>query len=362
MRLLSVAIAIAAAVTAVASAQSAPAVTAGTGTIYVGAYPNRIFVVDEATEAVVDEIRMTLDGPPGDLMLSQDGARFYMRDRTFEQIEVIDVATRRSIDTFTLSEGTTKVRIRSFRVAPDHSYIILLRDAATKLVDRFEIAPRALVQVDLETHEVMREIPWPDDEERVGVSMLFSPGGDLLYLFGEEIIVLETEAFEEVDRWQLSQLDESGLGRFDFGFQNDPNEEPGFFSGVFRVQDPVQNRSLMGIARINLAERDIDFYSLGPAERVSSFALAPGRQKAYGLLSRIGHYEFWTFDLAGRQLENRQVFDGRPRMRLRPSTNGQILYVWLAGNTIDLYEATTYRYLRTITLDGDMTTMFVVPE
>ena len=335
--------------------------TAGTGTIYVGAYPNRIFVVDEATEVVVDEIRMTLDGPPGDLMLSQDGARFYMRDLTFEQIEVIDVATRRSIDTFTLSEGTTKVRIRSFRVAPDHSYIILLTDAATKLVDRFEIAPRALVQVDLETHEVMREIPWPDDEERVRVSMMFSPGGNLLYLFGEEIIVLETEAFEEVDRWQLSQLDESGLGRFDFGFQNDPNEEPGFFSGVFRVQDPVQNRSLMGIARINLAERDIDFYSLGPAERVSSFALAPGRQKAYGLLSRIGHYEFWTFDLAGRQLENRRVFDGRPRMRLRPSTNGQILYVYLAGNTIDLYEAATYRYLRTITLDGDMTTMFVVP-
>ena len=361
MRLLSFAIAIAAGATAVASAQSAPEVTAGTGTIYVGAYPNRIFVVNEATEAVVDEIRMTLDGPPGDLMLSQDGARFYMRDQTFEQIEVIDVATRRSVDTFTLSEGTTKVRIRSFRVAPDHSYIILLTDAATKLVDRFEIAPRALVQVNLETHEIMREIPWPDDEERVRVSMMFSPGGDLLYLFGEEIIVLETEAFEEVDRWQLSQLDESGLGRFDFGFQNDPNEETGFFSGVFRVQDPVQNRGLMGIARINLADRDIDFNSLGPAERVASFALAPGRQKAYGLLSRIGHYEFWTFDLAGRQLENRQVFDGRPRMRLRPSTNGQILYVYVAGNTIDLYEAATYRYLRTITLDGDMTTMFVVP-
>ena len=361
MRLLFVAIAIAGTVTSVASAQSAPEVTAGTGTIYIGAYPNRIFVIDEATESVVDEIRMTLDGPPGDLTLSGDGTRFYMRDQTFEQIEVIDVATRRSVDTFTLSEGTTKVRIRSFRVAPDHSYIILLTDAATKLVDRFEIAPRTLVQVDLETHEVMREIPWPDDEERIGVSMLFSPGGDLLYLFGQEIIVLETETFEEVERWELSQLDESGLGRFDFGFRRDVNEEPGFFSGIFRVQDPVQNRSLMGVARINLAERDIDFYTLGPAERVSSFSVAPGRQKAYGLLSQIGHYEFWTFDLGGHRLENRQVFDGRPRMRLSPSTNGQILYIWSAGHTIDLYEAATYCYLRTITLDGDMTTMFVVP-
>ena len=319
-------------------------------------------MIDEATEAVVDEIRMTLDGPPSALILSEDGTRFYLRDRTYEQIEVIDVATRRSIDTLTLSEGTTKVRIRSFRPSPDHRYVILLRDAATKLVDRFEIAPRTLVQVDLETHEVMREIPWPDDEERVSVSMLFSPGGDLLYLFGQEIIVLDTDNFEEVERWQLSQLDEAGLGRFDFGFQYDMNEEPGFFSGIFRVQDPVQNRSLMGIARINLADRDIDFYTLGPAERVGSFSLAPGRQKAYGLLSQIGHYEFWTFDLAGRRLESRQVFDGRPRMRLSPSTNGQILYIWSAGNTIDLYEAATYRYLRTLTLDGDMRTIFVVPE
>ena len=129
MRLFPFAIALAAAVTGIPSAQSAPELTGGTGTIYVGAYPNRILVIDEATEQVVDEIRMTLDGPPTNLTLSEDGTRFYMRDRSFEQIEVIDVATRRSIDTFTLSEGTTKVRIRSFRVAPDHSYIILLTDA-----------------------------------------------------------------------------------------------------------------------------------------------------------------------------------------------------------------------------------------
>ena len=361
MRFLSLAVTIAITLSGVVSAQSASELTGGTGTIYVGAYPNQILVVDEATEQVVDRITMALDGPPGDLVLSKDGTRFYMRDRTFEHIEVIDVATRRSIDTFTLSEGATKVRIRDFRPSPDHRYIILLTDTATKQIDRFEIAPRTLVQVDLETHEVMREIPWPDDEEQIGVNLLFSPNGDLLYVFGQEIIALETEEFEEVERWELSQLDEPGLGRFNFGFRYDVNEEPGFFSGIFRVQDPVQNRSLMGVARINLAERDIDFYTLGPAERVSSFSLAPGRQKAYGLLSQIGHYEFWTFDLAGRRLENRQVFDGRPRMRVTPSTNGQLLYIYAAGDTIDLYEAATYRYLRTITLDGDMTTMFVVP-
>ena len=94
-----------------AAAQTAPELTGGNGTIYVGAYPGRIFVVDEATEQVVDDIQMTLDGPPSNLTLSEDGTRFYMRDRSLEQIEIIDVATRRTLDTLTLSEGDTKVRI-----------------------------------------------------------------------------------------------------------------------------------------------------------------------------------------------------------------------------------------------------------
>jgi hypothetical protein len=40
-----------------------------------------------------------------------------------------------------------------------------------------------------------------------------------------------------------------------------------------------------------------------------------------------------------------------------------VLYIYNAGNTIDLWDAATYQYLRTITLDGDMTSeMFVLPS
>jgi hypothetical protein len=351
-----------------AAAQPDSELTGGTGTIYVGGYPNRIFVIDEATEQVVDDITMQLDGPPNGMQMSEDRSRLYMRDRTFEQIEIFDVATRRTIDTLMLSDGNSRVRIRSFRAAPDHASIVLLTDTATKLADRFEIPPRQLVQVDLATKEVVQEVPWPDGREQIRVNMLFSPDGDLLYLFGDEIVVLETGEFTEVERWELSQATDDGLGRFNFGFRFDPNEEPGYYTNIFRVRDPVQNRTLMGIARINLAEHDLDFYTLGPSQSLQSFALAPGRQKAYAMMngdatnsSQIGHYEFWTFDLAGRRLENRQVFEGRPRMAVTPSTNGQLLYVHQAGATIDLYEAATYRYLRTIDLAGDMTQMFVVP-
>ena len=362
MRKLACTFAILSALSGSALAQPAGGLTGGDGTFYVGAFPNRIYVIDEATEQVVDTIEMTLGGPPNDMRMSADGSRMYMRDRTFEQIEVIDLETRSTVDTFTLSDGATKVRIRSMVVSPDDRYAVLLADTATKQIDRFEIAPRRLLQVDLTSHEIMREIPWPDGEEQTGVNMLFSPDGGLLYLFGGEIIALDTESFEEVDRWELSRIEAPDLERFSFGFRVDPNEEPGYFTSLFRVQDPVQNRRLMGIARINLAERDVDFYTLGPDQPLSAFSLAPDRRKAYAVLKRIGHYEIWTFDLEGRRVERREVIEGRPRMSLAVSTNGQLLYVHQAGATIDLLEASTYRYLRTIDLDGDMTNLFIVPS
>jgi hypothetical protein len=50
-------------------------------------------------------------------------------------------------------------------------------------------------------------------------------------------------------------------------------------------------------------------------------------------------------------------------MSLKTSSNGKVLYIYNAGNTIDLYDAETYQYLRTITLDGDMTTdLYVFPN
>jgi hypothetical protein len=118
----------------------------------------------------------------------------------------------------------------------------------------------------------------------------------------------------------------------------------------------------MGVARINLVKRDLEFYTIGPAGGVN-FVLAPDRKRAYGLESAVGRYQFWTFDMEQRRVISRAEFDGRPRMSLKTSSNGKVLYIYNAGNTIDLYDAATYKYMRTITLDGDVTTGFyVVPR
>jgi DNA-binding beta-propeller fold protein YncE len=336
-------------------------VSAGNGTLIIGSYPKQYWIIDEATEKVVGTIPYS-SGIPRRTTLSRDGKRFYTIEAAMEKVEIIDIASRKTIDTFTLSEGTRKVRIRSLEPDPLHRFVMMVTIPATKLVDRFEIGAPTLVQYDLKEHKIARTIPWPKDEERQFANIMFSPDGKLMYLFTEQdALIYETNNFTQVDTWDLSRPIEEGFGRIEFGSRDVFNDEPGFYTGLFSVSDPVQHRRTMGIGRVNLAAKTVDFFTLGPATPLQ-FAMAPGRKVGYGLYEDIGRYEFWKFDLEHRKLAGRTEFKGRPRMGLKTSSNGKVLYIYVAGNTIDLYDAETYQYLRTITLDGDMTTdLFVFP-
>jgi hypothetical protein len=47
-------------------------------------------------------------------------------------------------------------------------------------------------------------------------------------------------------------------------------------------------------------------------------------------------------------------------MALRVSSNGKLLYIYQAGATIDVYDSTTYRKLRTIEMNADQTTSLII--
>lgn len=349
--------------TALTAQRFGKGVTAGGGNalLYIGTYNGDIQIFDEASEKLVDSIKLQT-GIPRSLILSGDKKRFYVLDSTLERVEIVDIASRKSLDTFTLSSGPTKVRIRSMQVDPLQRFMILLTRSATKKPDRWEISDVALQLYDLQQKKVTRDVPWPGGEARENVNMRFSPDGKLLYFFGDDVLILETENFTEVDTWQLSRPIEQGLGRLNFGAVDDVNDDPGFFTGLFSMEDPVMNRRVMGIGRVNLVGKSVDFHPIGPAEFVG-FAMAPDRKRAYGLLQQIGRYEFWSFDLEKKKLLDRTAFTGRPRMALRVSSNGRLLYVFQAGATIDVYDASNYRYLRTIEMTADQTTnLFVLPK
>jgi hypothetical protein len=336
-------------------------VTGGNSLLYIGTYAGTVQIFDEATERQIGDIKLQT-GIPRSLILSFNKQRFYVLDSTYEKIEIVDIASRTTQHTFTLSEGPKRTRVRSMQVDPLERWMILLTRSATKRSDRWEIGDVALQLYDLRERRITRDIPWPGGEARENVNIRFSPDGKLLYFFGDDILIIETEKFTEVDTWQLSRPIEQGLGRVSFGAVDDINDDPGFFTGLFSVQDPVMNRRIMGIGRVNLGAKSVEFHPIGPAEGVG-FAMAPDRKRGYGLLQQIGRYEFWTFDLEQKKLLTRLPFDGRPRMSLRVSSNGRLLYIFQAGATIDVHDSSNFRYLRTIEMNADQTTnLFVLPR
>ena len=99
---------------AAVSAQGKPAATptsrAGNGTLYIGTYKGEIQIYDEATEKLDGSIVLKT-GLPRSLTPSQDRTRFYVLDSTFEKLEVVDIATRKTLNTFKLSSGNKHMRV-----------------------------------------------------------------------------------------------------------------------------------------------------------------------------------------------------------------------------------------------------------
>lgn len=343
---------------------AAPVTTApgtATGTFYIGTYGKKILVMDEATMRVTDSIPVSIGIPIG-MQLSHDRKRFYVREPRFETVEIIDVAGRKSLGTFTLNTPGQQVRIAGMNVDPRERFAVLLVKTITKKPDRFEIGRPTLLKYDLARRKVTDTIPWPRGEEREFAQIQFSPDGENLYFFTtDDVLIYDTKTLTQVDRWELARtFFEEGFGRIPFGFFNDLNEEPGYTTNLFRVTDPVNRRTLMGIARANLMNRTVDFYTLGPTAPVS-FTLAPGRRRGYGLVQQVGNYQFWTFDLENRRVVGKIEFTGRPRMGMTASTDGRLVYIHGAGSTIDLHDANTFHKLRTIELPADMTGVVLMP-
>jgi hypothetical protein len=342
----------------------APALQAqggGSGTFYVGTYAKNILVLDEATMKVRDSIKLA--AIPYTMTLSFDRKHFYVLDPFVEHIEVVDIASRKSLGTFTLSTPTTRVRMTGFNVDPLERYAFMVIKGYTKKPDRYEVGRPTLVRYDLAKHAITDTIPWPRGEEREAAQIIFSPKGDVMYFFtNEDVLVYDTQTLKQVDRWDLSRtLFEEGMGRLGIGFGGDMYEDPGHFTNLFRYTDPVNHRTLMGVARMDLVNRNIEyFYTLGPSQG-ASFSLAPGRTRAFGLFSQTGNYQFWSYDLEGRRVDRRVEFRGRPRMGLTVSTNGSQLYIGVAGSTIDRYDSRTFELLGTTTLNADMTRMILIP-
>lgn len=350
----------AAALLALLGAAVPPAAAQATATWYIGTYSYDILVWDEASEQVVDRIEIR-HAVPNRMQASQDKSRLYVGEASGQNMEIVDIRSRQVIDEFTLSHDSVSVRIDGFAPHPSDDKLVLFVKRYTKHRDRYTVEGPFLLEYDLAAKQVTDTIPWPDGEPRDRVGFQYAPDGSRLYFFLDDIVALDADTYEEVDRWKTSQPMEPGLGRARFGTTPGTYDEEGVATSLFRMTDPVENRDLMGIARVSLADHAVDFFTLGTDEPVGELAVAPGGEKAYALYEEIGRYEFWEFDLVQKRVTRRKPFDGRPRMGLRVSADGRKLYIFIAGSTIDVYDVDTLELLRTVTFEEDMRPSVVIP-
>jgi hypothetical protein len=123
---------------------------------------------------------------------------------------------------------------------------------------------------------------------------------------------------------------------------------------------------MFGIARVDLGRRNFDFTPVGPATMgMMDLRVTPDRKVGYTVAftdSNPGNRrcEFWVFDMTTRKLTKKLEFPGRTRFDFSISSTGKQLYIFGAGPTIEIYDADTLQFQKTINLEADTTTGLIV--
>jgi hypothetical protein len=340
--------------------------TKGTGALmYLGTWPDKILVIDEAKQQVIDQIKLAT-GAPLQVVLAQDKKKLFILT-TKMGIEVVDLATRKVTSHFELNEGNRRVYPLGAAPDPQGRFIYATLRTSIKEIDRYKIEKPKFAVIDLEQKKITKTFDFPKEFDQ-GFGFLsgykVSPDGKLLYVFKEDILIFDLTNFKQVDKIELSKPLYPGLFPINVRGDDDPNEEPGYVTSVFNATDPVVRRSIFGIARINLLTKNVDFTPIGPAAPMNRFFLTPDRKKGYTVTSSgqggNRRTEFWVFDVVARKVIKKLEFESRSRFNFAVSGDGRKLYIYGAGPTIEIYDADTLRLEKTITLDGDAITQLLV--
>lgn len=342
---------------------AAPAIA---GTLFCGAYPDLVLVIDEAQGKVVDRIHMETGLPRG-LRFSPDRKLIYVSTLDHNGIEVIDVATHKVINRFVLNDATHQYRF--YGGAPDAEGKLLYTSTTeiTKQADRYELGKPKYTIIDMVQHKITKTVDEPMGQGNGfgGGSFEVSPDGKYLYQFGREITVLNAADFSEVEKIALSKPDAPAMENMAVGGEQDAISEPGQHVSLFNFSDPIVHNRVFGLARFDLNTRKFDFTPIGPSPAaMGGLRVAPDKKMAYTVITNgqggNKRCEFWALDLGTSKIARTGEVPCRSRYSFGLSANGKKLYIYGAGFEIEVYDAVTFQHEATWDLGNDMTGSMVV--
>ncbi len=338
------------------------------GTLFCGAYPNVVLVIDEAQGKVTDQIKLET-GLPRSLRISPDHKTIYVSTNDHSGFEVIDVATRKVTNHFVLDDATHRYRVNGGAPDPGGKVLYASTTEIDKQADRYVIGRQKYAIIDLAQKKIVKTVDEPTETGgrggRGGGGFEVSPDGKYLYQFGQQVTVLNSADFSVVERIELEAPQGQPMENLGLGGMQEALSEPGQRVSLFNFSDPIVHNRVFGLARFDLNTRKFEFTPIGPSPaQLGGLYITPDKKMGYTMSSSGNggnrRCEFWGIDLITTRLARTAEVPCRSRYSFGISSNGQKLYIYAAGFQIEVYDAQTFKLEATWDLNHDMTGPMVV--
>jgi len=348
--------------------------------MYVGTLDKKLLLIDEGKEQVVGEI--PLGGIPRTTVLSADKKKLHIFS-TQMLLETVDLESKKVISSFSLNDPRTRLRIQTnapdlvnignsarytgVAVDPNGRYLYTTMRNVVKDIDQYRIDPPQFVAVDLQEKKITKAWPFPKEmDQGFGFNATYkvSADGKRLYVFQENILIFDLDTFKQIDTIELAQPPFPGASPYRLAAGDDPNDAPDSVTSVFTSVDSIVHKGTLGLAKIDLTTRKVDYFPIGPLLPMNGFLLSPDRKRGYSVMPKIGAganraTEWWVWDIENHKVINKKDFDTRPTFRFAVSGDGTKLYLYGAGSTLEIWDAETLESRKLIYLNKDTTTNLI---
>ena len=359
----------------VAAAQTAkPAHLACMGTL-----DKKLLIMDEDSDAIVGEIAM--DGVPRTIVPSADQHQLFVLNSKMG-LEIVDLTTRKLLGAIDLNEaGKTRVvatgrnwmtpaggQSRFSGIVPDPTGRLLyatLRQVRKDL-NEYHLDPPQFVTIDLASRSIVKRVDFPKDYDTgfgFQASFKVSPDGKTLWVFDEDISILDINTLALVDKIPLSKPAFPGASPYRVSAADMPYDGSSKVTSVFVSVDPIVHKGSLGLATMDMTTRKVDYMPIGVALPMVGFAIAPGNKVGYSVMyaGAGGNRttEWWTWDLVHHKVVNKVPFEARTTFSFGMSGDGGKLYLFGSGPTVEIYNAATLKSEKLLDLKKDLTTRVV---
>jgi hypothetical protein len=348
--------------------------------MYIGTLDKKLLILDEDKEEIVDQVQLT--GIPRTTALSADRKTLYIFT-TQMLLETVDLESRKVLGTFSIADPRTHLRLQGsapdrinvgsnsrfagLAVDPTGRYIYTTMRVVVKDIDQYRIEPPQFVAIDLQDKKVAKAWPFPQEmDQGFGFNATYkvSPDGKLLYVFQDDILVFDLATFKQVDKIALAQPEYPGATPYRLSANEDAFDAPDTVTSVFTSVDEIVHKGTLGLAKINLLTRKVDYFPIGPMLPMMGFQVSPDRKRGYSVMPKIGtggnrSTEWWVWDLQKHDVIKKKEFESRPTFRFAVGGTGKKLYMYGAGSTLEIFDADTLDSHKVIYLNKDTTTNLI---